>query len=516
MVKISALTPDTSPTTDDQVPVYDVSGTRTTRVTLANLVTLFFNNQPAVAAGTFGWTSIVNTPNTITANGNRNYDLVFNTVDLTGTLSPGMKLRLTRTTNAPSRCTSLNGTTQYYNDTSITGMTFTNNFVVSAWVKLSSYPSVVGTIASRFNGTSGWSFDIQSNGQIRLVGFNGGAGNFLTSISSASLPLDRWVHVAAQLDMTVTSVGTTNNYIVIDGVEVSNTATRGGTSPTALIQAGNLEIGAQNSGAQFFSGKLAQVAIYSAKVTQANILARMDRTLTGSETSLVSAYSFNNLITDLNANANNLTAQGSAVATNADSPYANAVTAGTIEYAEINAVTFATNTTVNVRVPDTCQIPTTGGVSAVSYSTQSNPYGLPYFSKVLAEVLLFASQTTTSSTAVIMTGATATVYLPANSKVKVSFSCSRVYNTTLNAQALLGIFDGVIGSGGVSRSNALVGATGLGAGYPITPVFLHRSLDNTTAGLRTFQIAKYMAVSGTSFYDADVGTNPMIMLVELV
>jgi hypothetical protein len=98
--------------------------------------------------------------------------------------------------------------------------------------------------------------------------------------------------------------------------------------------------------------------------------------LSGSETSLISAYSFNGVITDLNTtNANNLTANGSAVATNADSPYAGGLTAGLLEYAYITSVTFSTNTTVSVSAPAQYLLPTTGGVSAMSYSTHLSPFG---------------------------------------------------------------------------------------------------------------------------------------------
>jgi hypothetical protein len=170
---------------------------------------------------------------------------------------------------------------------------------------------------------------------------------------------------------------------MIDGLDVPASVARGGTNPTSLIQAGNLEIGTNNGGTQFLNGKIAQVAIYSAKVTQANIKATISQGLTGSETSLASAYSFNNSINDLNTtNANNLTANGSAVATNADSCFTNAVTgtsvtAGTTNYGIITAQTFSTNTTYTVQIPEGETLPTTGGIGALSYSTQKTPYGFP-------------------------------------------------------------------------------------------------------------------------------------------
>lgn len=333
----------------------------------------------AGTSNTTGWITGLATPNTVTALGNGSYSCVFNSTDLTGTVSNGMRLKFTRLVAAPTQSTLLNGTTQYYSKTTPTGMTFTNNFVVSAWVKLTSYSGTFVAIASRYNLTSGWIFAINANGQLVLQGLNSGGANFSQVLSYQSIPLNKWVHVAAQLDMASFTATPTTSYMMMDGVDVPASVSRGGTNPTSLIQAGDLNIGSYNNGAanSFFPGKIAQVAIYSAKVTQATILASMHQTLVGTETSLISAYSFNNSINDLNANANNLTANGSAVATNADSPFAQGATTGTLEYGIITSNSFSTNTTLTVQVPEGCAIPTSGGVSAVSYSTQAVPYGFP-------------------------------------------------------------------------------------------------------------------------------------------
>jgi hypothetical protein len=256
-------------------------------------------------------------------------------------------------------------------------MTFTDDFVVSAWIKLTSYNGAPNCIASRYDGTSGWTFDLDQYGRVQLTGFNAGAGNNNYVLSKASIPLGKWVHVAAQLDMSAFAVGATNSYIMIDGTDVPAEVIRNGSNPTQLIQAGSLNVGARN-GALFFNGKLAQVAIYNAKVTQATIRASISQTLTGSETSLVSAYSLSGSKNDLSANANNLTANGSAVETNADSPYAQGATAGSLEHAIIvTAPAFSTNTTVVVQVPEGSALPTTGGISAVSYSSHEVPFGFP-------------------------------------------------------------------------------------------------------------------------------------------
>ena len=322
-----------------------------------------------------GWSPLGATPDTITANGNKSYDLVFNGTDLTDTITEGMRVRTARTVAAPNKSTSLNGTTQYYSKTSPNKMTFTDDFVVSAWVKLTSYASC--GIVSRYNGTSGWILQLASDGRVLLSGYNGGSGNLSQVQSYQSLPLNKWVHVSAQLDMSAFTATTTTSYVMFDGVDVPSSVSRAGTNPTALIQAGNLEVGTFN-GTAFFPGKIAQVAIYSAKVTQATILASMNQGLIGTETNLASAYSFSNSITDLNTTTpNDLTANGSAVATNADSPFGNSGVSTTLDYGIVMKKAFSTNTTLTVQVPEGCTIPTSGGVSSVDYSTQAVPYGFP-------------------------------------------------------------------------------------------------------------------------------------------
>lgn len=329
-----------------------------------------------------GWNALGFAPSTVTYNGNRSYDLVFTSQDLTGTLSPGMRLRTTNTVAAPTRCTSLNGTTQYYSKSSPAGMTFTDDTVAGAWIKISSYATA--SIISRYNGTSGWDLRLTGNGQVNFIAYNASSSNYSDVTSYQSVPLNKWVHVAAQLDMSAFTATTTTSYVMIDGVDVPASVTRGGTNPTALIQAGNLEIGSRNGGTQFFPGKIAQAFVSSTKITQANVRTLISQGITSAlatSNSIVSAFSFDNAITDINTtNANNLTANGSAVATNADSftgQQADGSISSTLNYTLVHKATFSTNTTLTVQVPEGCTIPTSGGVSAVVYSSNKVPYGMP-------------------------------------------------------------------------------------------------------------------------------------------
>lgn len=326
-------------------------------------------------ASATGWSPLGAAPNTVTANGNNSFDMVFNSTDLTDTLTNGMRIRATRTVAAPNTAFSLDGTNDYYVKTTPNKMTATDDITRSAWIYLTSY-AAQATIVSQYNGTSGWSLYITTAGQVWLSGFNAGAANSRSVNSTQSVPLNRWVHVAAQLDMSAHTATTTTSYVMLDGVDVPATVSQSGTNPTAFIKAGNLEVGSQNGGTNPFPGYLDQVAVYEAKVIQATILASINRALTGSETSLASAYS-NGSVNDLNTTTpNNLTATNGAT-TVANSPFGNRGVSTTLEYGVVMANTFSTNTTVTVQVPEGCQLPTTGGISSVDYSTQNVPYGFP-------------------------------------------------------------------------------------------------------------------------------------------
>lgn len=368
-------------------------------------------------ASATGWSPLGAAPNTVTANGNNSFDMVFNSTDLTDTLTNGMRIRATRTVAAPNTAFSLDGTNDYYVKTSPNKLTFTDDFVCSAWVYLTSYQQ--GTIASRYNGTSGWVFEIAADGRVYLLGRNAAVANQSHVVSYQSVPLNRWVHVAAQLDMSAFTATTTTSYVMIDGVDVPATVQRGGTNPTALIQAGNLEIGSTNGGTIPFPGYIDQVAVYSAKVTQATILASINRALSGSETNLASGYS-NGSVNDLNTTTpNNLTATNGAT-TVASSPFGNRGVSTTLDYAIVMANTFSTNTTVTVQVPEGCQLPTTGGISSVDYSTQSVPYGFVRDKSRWSILMLLLSTRATSGTTV------STYYNPGGVKITAPIGAWRM------------------------------------------------------------------------------------------
>lgn len=321
-----------------------------------------------------GWSPLGDVPDSVTAKGNGSYELLFNGNDLTDTVTEGMRVRTARTVAAPNTSFSLDGTNDYYVKTSPNKMTWTDDFATGWWIYLTSY--ALGDIATRYNGTSGWRFGVAATGQLQLYGFNAGSGNQSGVISYQTVPLNKWVHVAAQLDMSAFTATPTTSYIMMNGVDVPAQVTRGGTNPTALVQAGNFEIGSSNGGTNPFPGYIGDGGVFSAKVTQATMLTYMNQALIGTETNLASGYA-NGSVNDLNTTTpNNLTATNGAT-TVANSPYGNRGASTTLDYGIVMAKSFSTNTTLTVQVPEGCTIPTSGGVASVDYSTQAVPYGFP-------------------------------------------------------------------------------------------------------------------------------------------
>lgn len=329
-----------------------------TNVTINGTLTIAGN------AGTAGWTPITGNASVTTGfnKGGREF-LVTTSSDNTALVSAGMRFQITRHTAPPTQCALLNGTNQYANKTSPSGVTFTDDFTVEAWIKVTGYAA--GAILSRYNGTSGWQFRLGALGQLELEGFNASAANFVLLQSIQAVPLNEWVHVAATLDMS--GFTTTTSKIWIDGYSVPTAITRGGTNPTALVQAGNLELGGTNGGTQPFNGALSDVRLWSAARTDTQIRDNMSITLVGTETNLITYYKLNGLLTDSTSNANALTGQNSAVATTLDNPY------NTIEY---GIITKVTSSALTIFTGYAGTIPNMT-LDTPSFATAKAPFGFP-------------------------------------------------------------------------------------------------------------------------------------------
>ena len=294
--------------------------------------------------------------------GNRSFDLTFASVDLSSTLSPGMRIKLDRNTTPSTQCADFeSSSSQYASKSSPSGITFTDDFTCEAWIKLESYTGSLQTIVGRRSTTQGWGFRLSAAGAPEIFGLNTTAD---IETAYQSVPLNKWVHVAASMDMSGA-----DGKIYIDGVLVPSLFTSGAAS--SLVQAGNLDIGdrSDNNG-DLFDGKISDVRVWSDIRTETEIQDNMYKALVGNETNLVAYFKLNGDFTDETSNSNDLTASGGVVATTVDNPF------NATEYGVITSVSYSTNTTVNVFCPEGYGIPNET-LTNPFYSTQSVPFGFP-------------------------------------------------------------------------------------------------------------------------------------------
>lgn len=373
---IQSRTADTTPASGDLILTSDVSASNALKkVTLANLFA-----TPPVTSGTMSATDwkegvLPAQSGTITNNGNRSYDIPFAST-VASLLSPGMRIRTTRTVTAPTYMGgAFNGTNHYFTKVTATSTlsTVTNNWTIMGWVEPTAYAA--GYLAGRSDAAANNCFGIgmSASGQITAIVTNGGVANVRTITSYQSLPLNKKTHVA------VTWTGGTV-VMYLDGISIPvQAATTGGTAPTTAGTGGDWSIGRlggfTGGGTYFGGGYLSGFGVFDAVLTASTIKSYSSQVLSGSETNCIGAWSLNNTgVNQQAAGTNDLTATNS-VSYTVRSPYGtdgSGVSAGTTDYALVMKVS---TTTATVQVPEGCTIPTSGGVSAVAYSTTANPYG---------------------------------------------------------------------------------------------------------------------------------------------
>lgn len=316
-------------------------------------------NNPAYLEKADGWQKVPGTHSVASTYNQGNRSFVIDTsTDLTGVVTPGMRYRVSRSVTPPDQCADLEASSSQYASLasgSVSGISFTDDFTVEAWVKLESYPSAEYEIITRFS-TTGWLFRI-NKGRVQLSAV-GGQTDFI--LSNQAIPLNKWVHVAATIDMS----GQTGA-IYIDGVSVPYTYSNG--TSTSLTQAGNLVLGAYGAGTNPFDGKLADVRVWSDIRTATEIQDNMYKALVGNEGNLVGYWKLDGDFTDETSNANDLTASGGAAATDNDHPF------NATEYGIVTAVSASD---ITVFCPIGYGIPNET-LASPFYSTQDTPFGFP-------------------------------------------------------------------------------------------------------------------------------------------
>ena len=309
-----------------------------------------------------GWQPLGQTLTYSANNGNKEF-VVTSTANLTSTLQAGSKVQITRSVTPPTQTMSfVSSSSQYAQNTSPTGITFTSGYTCEAWVYLNSYTGNIQTIISRDQGSAaGFSFEVNSNGQ--LYTFYRNATATKTANTYQSVPLNQWVHVAVAVSVPI--FPTIAFYI--NGIQAPANPT--GTA-TTMVQGGTLQIGARTIVSNtYFNGYISEARLWSVAQTQANIQANMTISLTGSETNLVGLWQGNGNFNDKTSNANNLTAANSAIATQASNPY------NSTEYGVVTSVTYVSSiSTVKIYTGNSNTIPNQT-LGTVNYSVARVPFG---------------------------------------------------------------------------------------------------------------------------------------------
>jgi hypothetical protein len=319
------------------------------------------------------WTVLPITPTVVSNNGQKEHLIRYAGVDYTSSIGVGSKLRILRTGTTPTTSMAfVAASSQYAIKTSPVGMAQTDDITAEALIYLDSYAD--GTIEAKIDSGSanGWRFSVNANGQVAIVGLNAGASNYRQVPSYQSVPLGKWVHVAASLDMSSWTSAT--NKVWIDGVDVPAALNQSGTNPTSFVSAGDFAIGRTGAAASgYFNGKSVNARLWSEIRTTAQIRDNMGmETPAGSLTNLKAHFKGNGSWSDSSTNANHLTAVGGAVNNFASHPYS------AIEYAIATKVAYDSGnnrTDVTIFTGSGCLPNETLGAS--SYSSARAPFGFP-------------------------------------------------------------------------------------------------------------------------------------------
>ncbi len=187
----------------------------------------------------------------------------------------------TLSTTVPGTALSFNsGSSQYISVPDNASLELTNNLTFEAWV----YPTGSGNMAIIDKGNYNYLFEIRPNSNTGLGLYNAAWGWIY---SSGTVPLYKWSHVAV-----VFQTGTNGVKFYLNGSLLSE-ATASGALTT---NTGTFAIGEQapgNCNCNFFQGEMDEVSVWNVPRTEQQIRDDMYKTLTRTETGLVSYWQFN-------------------------------------------------------------------------------------------------------------------------------------------------------------------------------------------------------------------------------
>ena len=316
------------------------------------------------------WFPVVQPISSITSLGQKVYQIQVNGVDLRSNIGPTTRIKATRTV-VPATVQGRFRFASSRNAAKTTGLTgfaaITDTVTIQAKVNLTGYRDQA--IVSARGGSVGFDMVAFSDGTIRIHG-NLSSGNYKLFRTKMAHPTNRPFVITMKLQM---STGQAKCFF--DGVDVPLQAAHAGTA-NSMAPSTRVDIGTTDGTSSFLDGTIQDVAIYNAYLADATILDRLDKTLAGNETNLVSYWKFNETsgttVNDATTNANHLTATNADVLNNSGN-FMNAVEMGIVS--EI-AYTGG-NSILTVYGGSLFGFPTSGGMTGLSWSNHKTPSGFP-------------------------------------------------------------------------------------------------------------------------------------------
>lgn len=205
-------------------------------------------------------------------------------------------------------------------DASQTGLDFTGDFTIEAWVKLEQLPSTAG---SEFAIIGKWkygaatarcySFSISANTGNPIYGTFSYDGNYVNGATRFQSDADTltnddvgvWVHLAMVAD-----VSEANIKIYKNGVDVTNNSVQTLATSVYDSSSADFQIGAHsNNGTPtlFFDGLIDEVRVWNDVRTPTEIANNYNIELAGTESNLVAYWKLDNNALDETSNNNDLT-----------------------------------------------------------------------------------------------------------------------------------------------------------------------------------------------------------------
>lgn len=302
-----------------------------------------------------GWNPLGDTLTYGANNGDKEFT-VTTANNLTGVVQPGTRLYVNRSVTPPSQCMSFtSSSSQYASNASPSGLSFTAAFTFETWIYVGGLTGSSQMFGGQTNSgaTNGWYCQVSATGQMVITYTS--SSNATSFSTYQAVPTGQWLHVA----LVVTSTSSKTGLIYLNGTAVPTYSPS--TAASTLTQGGTLALGgwAANT-TQYFNGYLSESRLWSVAQSAASIQANMAISISASSTNLVGYWQGNGVFTDATTNANNLTASGGAIATQAANPY------NAVEYGIITSISYS-NPTTTLKIY-------TGNSNTIPNQTLNNPY----------------------------------------------------------------------------------------------------------------------------------------------